>query len=364
MFDIDFSKPTWGPYICIHILYLIMVLFFWKKYTGLQRKKGESILFPLLFLFFLLFAFDSGDYYHYYNSVTENDYHAMEDVYGAIGSLVNNNYILFRLIVWGGALLLFMRTAKRLKLDVNRTVFLLFVAYISIFDYARASLAMSIFFLGISYIIKPIKKRVLSFIIGILLIGVSVYFHTSIVVAIIASIIILLPINKKTFLPVVAGVMMALAYFSQSIDVLVNANLFSEEVNSKIEEYSSQEYDNYFSVFEWTRRYMEYATFFIPSIVISWKLYVKGVKIPKEFESLAKVILALILISLGILAFSNLTFVIFYRFLFMSMIPIVLVYSYCEQNKIITKKTYKFLLYLGITYLLFGFAKRVIGGNL
>ena len=99
--------------------------------------------------------------------------------YYYIGSFVNYNYILFRLVVWGGAMALYGFTMKRL--GINSSVFILYFTIISLLliSYGRVTLAWAIAFFGYSFIVKPleIRSNLLSYCIGVILIICSVIFH-------------------------------------------------------------------------------------------------------------------------------------------------------------------------------------------
>lgn len=364
MFKIDFSQPTWGPYIAIHIYFIFLILLYWKRYTSINRNRESKSFLGFFVLLFLLFAFDGGDYYNYYNAIKDGYLENLEAVYHHILRIVNNNYILFRLIVWGGALFFFKSAIKRYGLDYQRSLFFLFAVFISIYDYARASLAMGIFFYGLSFLLLPNTRKVISYMFGMSLMILSVFFHNSMIVALAATSILLVPINFFTIFFILALFILLSPYFAGLLQSFVGAELFSEALNDKVSGYSVQEYDNYFSIYEWIRRYIEYGTFFITYLIVASKVYFSNIEFPPYIIAISKITLALLLISIGVLFIPNLTFVLFYRFLFITMIPIVILFCYCEQNGIVSNKTYKFVIILGISYLLLGFAKRVIGGNL
>ncbi|MBQ6184921.1 MAG: EpsG family protein [Bacteroidales bacterium] len=364
MFDIDFSQPTWETFIAIHVYFIILIVIYWKRYTSEHEESTQSRWFELLFLLYCIFAFDGGDFYNYYLLIREDSLEHMEPVYHIIVHAVNNNYILFRLIVWGGALFFFKKAVKRFNLDYNRSLFFLFAVFISVFDYARASLAMSIFFYGLSLVLLPGINKIGSYFLGLLLMITSVFFHNSMIIALAASLLLFVPINGFTIVLIIISFSLASSIFAPALQNLVDAELFTDSLNEKIEGYSLQEYQDSFSIYEWIRRYMRYATFFIPYLIVAIKIYFKTIEIPTYIRRLSAIVLGFLLLAISVLLIPNLTFVLFYRILFMSMIPILIIFCYFEQNCLISNKTYKFILYLGITSFLFGFVKRVIGGNL
>jgi len=362
-----FSKQTQGLYILIHIFYIFIVLYFWKSYAKEKKQSNKYHLFLFLFVIYVVFAFDGGDFYHYFLYIYFDDYHAFESVYQIIGQSLGNNYLAFRLVVWGGASVFTCITFKRFGLNIGRTLFFLFAVYISVFDYARATLAMSIYFLGISYLLIPHGKlKIFSRIFGIALIIISTYFHRSLVIAALMTFMIFMPINKRTIIPMVVVFIASGTIMNSVLEVVVGTDIFSEEVSVKIEGYSEQEYDDHFSTYEWIRRYMEYATFYIPMVIITIKLFYSKtvVKASKEIKQLYKITLGLIFLATGTVLTDDLTFVLFYRFLYMAFIPITIIFCYLEQKKIISNRTYIWILYVGIVCKLFGFAKRIAGGRL
>ena len=135
----------------------------------------------ILVILFCLFSFWGADWFHYaekYTLMVEDYQTTIESVYYFIAKHLSPNYLAFRAVIWGGGLLLLFFTLKRL--NINLDVFLLVFGSIWIiyFSYARVSLAMSVLFYGSSFLIKPIhKNHILSYILGIVLAFVSVFFH-------------------------------------------------------------------------------------------------------------------------------------------------------------------------------------------
>ena len=168
----------------------------------LQRKR--KYLAYIFLLLFCLFPFFGGDYYHYleiFNNTKAGISQHLEDIY--VWYIVNfcESYHIFRLGVWGLALILTISAYKHLRVISDLAFFYFAVFYILWFSYARVSLAMAAIFWGICFIAKPIQKiKYLSYGIGFLVMGSSVFFHRSASIGIIAAIMALLfknP-NKKT----------------------------------------------------------------------------------------------------------------------------------------------------------------------
>ncbi len=157
--------------------------------------KGIGIVW-FFFLLFCLFPLYSGDWIHYQEKVV--DYYVsgdtdLESIYGILLFYVGKNYILFRLIVWGMALLFLRALFYRLGLNKSKLLAFWGIWGLLFFAYPRVSLGLSVFFYGYSFLVKPQKKHVWSYIIGVLLIGGSCFLHKSIL-----ELVLLLPF---TFIP-------------------------------------------------------------------------------------------------------------------------------------------------------------------
>ena len=112
----------------------------------------------------------------YYNT---HDFH-VEVAYVAIINFIHNNYFLFRVIVWGGAWLLFCLTAKQLKLDKSTFVFYLCIFIAPFTSTSRLALALAIAFFGFAILVRPFDKyKLISRILGVVLIALSFLFHRS-----------------------------------------------------------------------------------------------------------------------------------------------------------------------------------------
>lgn len=365
MFDIHVVELTKELYFTANIFYILIIMLFWKRnVTYFDDPMPSQKLMTFIIIIFLLFAFDGGDYYHYCRKVHEGDMEKNEEIYSYIVELVGRNYLLFRLIIWGGALLIFQKTARRFNLNVPRTTFILFAMFITIFDYARASLAMSIYFLGLSYICVPSKNKVFSYIYAVALIITSTYFHRSMAIAGIMTIMAFLPLNKKT-IPLMLMFFAVSGFFLNSLlDTFLGAQMFSDDINSKIERTAGIDIEWEMSTFEWIRRYIEYSLFFGPLILLYYKFFYKPEQVISEsFVKLYKVALGMVLLALATLITDLQSFVLFYRFLYMAMIPVVLLVSYSRQEMIISEKMFLTIMRVGVFCKLFGFTKKMIGGG-
>ena len=130
-----------------------------------------------------MFSFWGTDWFHYLNqinSITAGWDTNLEEVYYRILDFCNYNYLAFRLIVWGGALVLVLLTFRRLSIPTDLATLLFGCIWVIYFSYARVSLAMAMVFYGASLIYKPKQGfGAGSYLIGLALIILSFFFHKS-----------------------------------------------------------------------------------------------------------------------------------------------------------------------------------------
>lgn len=137
----------------------------------------------LIIILFCLFSFWGSDWFHYaekYSLMVEDYQTTIESVYYFIAQNLSPNYLVFRMVIWGGGLILLYFTVKRLDINIDLFLLVFGCIWVIYFSYARVSLAMAVLFFGSSFLIKPIGKNyIFSYIIGVALIALSIYFHKS-----------------------------------------------------------------------------------------------------------------------------------------------------------------------------------------
>lgn len=173
------------------VLSFLMIAIVWnvKNKPHYLSQRNVNIALVLCLLYYL-FPMSGSDYWGYKEmvetaGVTDLDlisqytYH-MEKPYWWITNMVNNNYFLFRLVVWGGSLFFFWLTAKQLGIDKSIFVFYLCVFIVQMTAVSRVSLAIAMSSFGASLIISPYNKgRFIKVLLGASVIGLSMFFHRS-----------------------------------------------------------------------------------------------------------------------------------------------------------------------------------------
>lgn len=158
--------------------------------TPFKLKRSSRIIGIGLILLFCLFPFWAGDYFHsrdtFFN-IKHGGLSHFESVYVWIINNVATSYFMFRFLVWGGALTLLLLAYKRIGLSFDLALFYFGALYLPLFSYARASLAMAILIFGMSLFYVPLgKSKIISFVLGFVVISSSFFFHRSAIIGIFA----------------------------------------------------------------------------------------------------------------------------------------------------------------------------------
>ena len=191
---------------------LLMIAFLFL----LERKGlGEPYIFRpwrrflMIFTSFLfcLFSFCCVDWFHYaemyINLVYMDGFNtSLEYVYYLIANYLSPNYLVFRAIIWGGALFLLCLLFRHVSVRGDLLLVIFCALWLIDFGYGRVVLAYTIMYLGGSVLIKPVKdKRLLSLMFGGALLVISLFFHKSAFFGVAMVILAIFPrlLNKRTF---------------------------------------------------------------------------------------------------------------------------------------------------------------------
>lgn len=140
---------------------------------------GKYRLGVFLCSLFCLFSFWGTDWFHYletYDIIRAGYETNLENVYVWIIQNISPYYLIFRLIVWGSALCLLVKTVNNLSVSKEIVLLLFGVIYIIWFAYARATLAMVLAFYGYSLIVKN-RHNFQSVVLGTSILLSSYFFH-------------------------------------------------------------------------------------------------------------------------------------------------------------------------------------------
>lgn len=207
------------------LAFLIMKPAFVSPYVVNGTRRTMAIIICFLFC---LFSFWGADWYGYiaeievvkrFGASNSN----MERFYIWLIENVSDNYLVFRTIIWGSALLLFLLTLRRLQIRFDLALLLFSTVWIIWFSYARASLSMSILFYGSALLYRPsCRHKLFSYAIGCAAIVCAFFLHKSSLFGIAVVVIAILSQNKPkntsiAFLIVFPALVLLASYFINNI---------------------------------------------------------------------------------------------------------------------------------------------------
>lgn len=242
MFELVQNNPS---LVLINIIMLIIMWFTMRPaiyYTD-GTVSPQRLYFTLIMWFaFDIFSFWGSDWFHLYERYDDimQGSPIVESVYTWIAQrLAPNNYILFRIIVWGAAQLLLWDTFRRLSVSFHLTLAIFVSIWMIWSSYGRVSLAMALAFWGLTIYHKSHRISLLPKVIGICAIAASFYFHKSAIFLIIVSVLSLLTnrFNKTIFiLCLIAFPILAQLLNEGFIDtIMLTMTDRAEDLNSYIE---------------------------------------------------------------------------------------------------------------------------------
>lgn len=203
-------------------LYFINLLI---KNKSIELRKNN--LFWFIFLLLCLYCLYSGDWLHYREKLEFYEIYGdsgLEQIYNIILFYIGNNYLLFRLIVWGTAIFFLKLLFERISVNYYRLLGFYAIWGMLFFAYARVSLGLSLFFYGYSFLVKPINKRYIGYFWGLLCLILGIVCHKSILLLLTLLPFTFFSFSKKKFL--IYGLcgcslIYLINYFLQSVDFLL-----------------------------------------------------------------------------------------------------------------------------------------------
>lgn len=357
MFDISFITDKGLSAIYYFLFLCVYCILICKNRDLLQQTKISSnksvrlqdrflLLFCILFL--SIFAFTRGDFFSYADvvySYEEGQFSTLDDFYLSLIIWVDHNYFLWRLIVWGGALLLFAKVADRL--NINKVYALLFLClfYILLFNYARASLAFCVYVYGLSFILNPVINKYVSYAIGIAIMYSSHYFHSTAYMLLFLTPMIYVPFNKRNIIllllaiPFISSIIAP--YILNSSDIALNmGDEFLSDKISNYQENTDIQFNSGPSAF--ILYTLRYSAFYVPCCILSIAAFRHSKKYSLSIYiiNLLKMVWAISIFAMCIYIVSDMP-VFFYRAQNMIIVFIPLIFAYMHENNILTKKEEK-----------------------
>lgn len=366
MYDfINFSQgATFEMYLYCFMLYCFLVsLFFRGNVTHIYEQENNKTRTILLFCGLLLFAltsFMNGDFFHYYEFMSEyktrvygDQERGLEIFYQYLIYFINGNYPLFRLAVWGSSLILIVFAAQKFRVNVYHTLFIILAGYIIVFSYARATLAMAVLSVGLVLAsiasLYPFFKRFRSTLVAILIIISSIYFHRSMLpIIFIAFGWILMPWKRQLsryslwLFPVLVAICSMILNIAFE-EVFLMANTIDDQTGmlDKAEFYAEQEAVET-NVNGHIRLALHYSVFFVPFVIIS--IFFRSTQTVRMLDNhiiwLYQAIYLLFVFATSFLFVDMDSNVLFYRYLYMTFIPLTILIVYLKDRRLLEKRHY------------------------
>lgn len=205
-----------------------------RQYPYKIGKRNEVVgLF--LILLFCLFSFWGADWFHYrdeYEKTLVKGSKHLEDIYIWIITYCSPDYLVFRLIVWGGALWLILRMYNLLPIPYDVSLYLFGLICLIWFSYARVSAAMALQCTGLVLFCSKSRYPLWHKICGLSLIAVSVFFHKSAFFGVVCSYaaLVMLINTKYGALLCAVSIPILLSYARENIvEILIIDNMSGQE---------------------------------------------------------------------------------------------------------------------------------------
>lgn len=336
-FDGD-AVPMWLQ-LTFWLLYMLVFAYAFKKtvlsWHKSSRFKDVTWLFAIFFTLFTIFYCVNDDYFQYreWLDVPSLCYWGKEKFYFYAILLCRSlqfdyPYELFRLIVWGGAVFIAyytFRMYRRLMLP-GLALLLLFVFHAGSFSYARASLAMAVYFFGIAMVLR--HNGSIPKLLGIGIALSSYYFHHELLIAIAALPFLFLSFEKKSSsvlsIILLVIVIYAVSFIGSNLQFL-DEMFDNDDLTSRIENINEKGQGTFrFSTL------INYLKYFYPFYLITKYFWKK--KVPKSIAGMYRITCGILMLSIAFMVVYGLRSVYTYRVLYMAMIPLTLLidYGFCH----------------------------------
>ena len=348
------SIPMWA-HTLFWLLYMLVFVYAFRKtvFPLLQKKQPSDVpkLFVLFFALYAVFYCVNPDYFRYRDWIFEFGFYefAKEDFYPALivfclSLPFDYPFEVFRLVVWGGAVLLAYLTYSRYRklLLPGLSLLFLFVLYGNTMSYSRASLGMAVYFFGVALLLR--KKRFFARVLGIAVAVSSIFFHREMIIGILVLPAFVVPFEKKKYLFLTPFLFLAaifvIRYFNNNLAVF--DEMFENDIlSSKIEEFNEAEQGKFR-----LSTLIKYLNFAYPLYLITKCFWRK--KVHRSVAGMYRIVYVIILVSVAFMVVFGLRSVFVYRVLYISCIPMSLLISYCYCKGYLKNRQLLLLLLFGL----------------
>ena len=326
---------------------LFLLLFFLTKPSINRGGLHSSRIYLVYFLIFVfcLFSFWGADWFHYLNlfqklKISPLKSTHLEPFYVWLIN-ITPNYLIFRLLIWGGSLVLLMRTLRTLDIDAGVSLCFFVAGSLIWFSYSRATLAMSLMFWGAAMITQERNSNRLPLIItGVIGLVLSIFLHKSAVlgVVIIITAILLTIVQTRTYRTIIIFIpffIIGMRYLFLNIGDFVSDDEYINYVayfaNKNFSAKTSQ-----MGIGSLLQNILEKIPYFLTAycgILIQKDQY----KVPNSISCFSNIMLLLVTIATILLFIDNFnTQTLSIRLFRFCIIPSTILLSYCWINEIYT----------------------------
>ena len=333
--------PMWVQ-LLFWLLYLVVFVYAIKK-TAIswdkdKRYRNVSWVFAIFFVLYAIFYCINDDYFSYRDWIYGRNFNfwGKEQFYAYIILFCRSlhfdyPYELFRLIVWGGAVFLSYQTYRLYRRLPGLALLLLFVFFAGTFCYARASLAMAVYFFGVALFLRRREKYLKT--LGIAIALSSYLFHHEMIICIALLPCLFIPFEKKEFsyitLFLLLGAIVAVSFASSNLKFF--DQMMDNDITSKIEQ-MNQKGQGVLRL----STLIKYLNFFFPFCLITLALW-KRKRLPRSIAGMYRITCGILVMSVAFMAVFGLRDVYAYRIMYISMIPMVLLITYGYRRRLIPK---------------------------
>ena len=340
----------WLLYMVVFVYTFRKIVFHWRR-----NKLNEDVtyLFSIYFILFAVFYCINDDYFQYRNWIYGRDFSfwTKEKIYINIILFCRRlpfdyPYEVFRFVVWGGAVYISyytFRMYRGLLLPVQVLLFL-FVFYSNAFCYARASLAMAFYFMGIALYLYQKEWDMKLF--GIVVAVSSILFHREMLVGIAILPCLFIPFEKQK-ISVLSVLLLIFAviginFISSNLELL-DSIFDNDDLSTKMEGFAEKGQ----GVFRISTLF-KYLNFFYPFYLITKCFWNKNIIIPHYIIGMYRTTYAIMMASVAFMIVFGLRSVYSYRVLYISMIPLSLLIGFCYYNGFLKKKQFAIIMILAL----------------
>ena len=308
-------------------------------------------MFGMFFALYAVFYCINPDYFRYRDWIYEADFDIWnkEQIYVHLIFFCRSlpfayPFEVFRLIVWGGAVLLAYCTFRmyREQLLPGMTLLFLFVFYAGTFSYARASLAMAVYFFGVALYLQ--KKGFITKVIGIGVALSSMFFHQELVIGIAVLPFLLIPFEKKGYSVLAVIILLVtvvvISYVNTNLAIF-DSMLDNDDLITKIDDYNDVEQGAFR-----LSTLVKYFNFIYPLYVVT-RCY-RREKPPLSVAGIYRLSYAIILISVAFAVVFGLRSIFVYRVIYIAMISLAFSIGYCYCNGYLNKRQFLIMLTIAL----------------